>query len=190
MSRAGETPEVRGTARPVLDAQWLVALRARFVSVARRRVAADDVEDVVQEALRIVISKESGGPGGARLDGELPIAWCFAVLRNAVGNHYQRTRVRQRVHAPLEAAGEPAGLAPTPLEALESADAASRIEAAVVALATESGTCGRYIRALAAGRTPAEVASEEGLEEASLYRRVYRCRQRLRALLAERGVLA
>lgn len=190
MTGSARTPGEDAGARPVLEAGWLIALRARFSAVARRRVAADDVEDVVQDALRIVISKPRGGPGGPPVDGEPPLAWCFAVLRNAIGNHYQRNRVRHRVHAPLEAAGEPAAETPTPLEALASADATAHIRAALATLAAESATCGSYLRALADGRSPAEVAAEAGLEEAVLYRRVYRCRQRLRALLAERGVLA
>jgi len=190
MSHTPETEGERTLPRPALEAGWLIALRARFVAVARRRVAADDVEDVVQEAMRIVISKQTTGPGGAMVEGEPPLAWSFVVLRNAIGNHYQRTRVRHRVHAPLEAAGEPATGAPTPLEALESADASARIHDAIGQLAAESATCGQYLRALAEGQSPADVAREAGLEEAVLYRRVYRCRQRLRALLADRGVIA
>lgn len=43
MTGSGRTPGEDAGARPVLEAGWLIALRARFSAVARRRVAADDV---------------------------------------------------------------------------------------------------------------------------------------------------
>jgi DNA-directed RNA polymerase specialized sigma24 family protein len=171
-------------------ADWLGPLRDRFVAVARRRVAPIDVEDVVQEALRIVVEKRVAGPGGPAVEGRPPLAWCFQVLRHTIGNHYQRVRVRAAHHAPAEAAAGHAAADPTPLEALESADAVRLILAALDTLERESASCGRYLRRLLAGASPAEVAGAEGVEEAAFYRRVYRCRVRLRALLGERGVLA
>lgn len=190
MTARGETPP-SGAAQPLpLDAGWLLDLRARFVSVARRRVQASDVEDIVQDAMRIVIEKHTSGPGSGWVEGLPPVAWCFNVLRNTIGNHYQRTRVRSRILTPLETAGDPASLGATPLEALESEDAVARIHDALASLAAENESCARFLSQLLRGVSPADLASAERLEEAILYRRVYRCRQRLRVLLAEKGVLA
>lgn len=176
--------------RPVVrDAEWLLALRARFVVVARRRVPPADVEDIVQEAMRVVVEKRIA-PGAADVEGLPSLAWCFTVLRHCVGNYYQRRRTRVRHHAPLEAAAAAASPGPAPLESLESSDAEARIRAAIAEIAHASASCGRYLNALADGRAPAEIARDESLEEAVLYRRVYRCRQQLRALLLARGVLA
>lgn len=191
MTLPRETP-VSGEALPPVEAGWLLALRARFVAVAQRRVPASDVEDLVQDAMRIVVEKGLMGPGAGKgtVDGLPPIAWCFTVLRNTIGNHYQRTRVRRRVLAPLEAAGDPVSEGATPLEALESEDAIARIHDAIAALASENEACARFLSRLLQGVSPAELAGEEHLDEAVLYRRVYRCRQRLRLILAEKGVLA
>ena len=68
-------------------------LGRRFREIATRRVAADDVDDVVQEALRIVVQKSSGSGSFEELP---PIAWSMQVLRNTVGNYYKRERTRRR----------------------------------------------------------------------------------------------
>ncbi len=190
MSRPSETPEERPDAQRPVDVSWLLDLRRRFVSVARRRVPEADVEDIVQDALRVVVEKHIQGPGSRLVEGAPPIAWSFTVLRNTIGNHYQRARVRQRVHVPLDTAVGAADDLPTPLEALESSDAVERIRRAIAELPPESENCSRYLLALIEGRSPAELAGEEGLEQSVLYRRVYRCRQMLKARLARLGVIA
>lgn len=167
---------------------WLIQLRARFVAVARRRVPAADVEDVVQDALRVVAEKGSH-PGRGPGDRPLP-SWCFQVLRNTIGNYYQRRRVRERIRAPISDAWNAADPAATPLEALISTEAEHGIRAALDALEKESATCGRYLRRLLEGVPSTVVARAEGLGEAVLYRRVYRCRVRLRAILLQRGIAA
>ena len=57
-------------------------------------------------------------------------------------------------------------------------------------MATRDRDCARYLQRLFDGVAPGELARQEGLEEAALYRRVYRCRIKLRTLLARRGVEA
>jgi DNA-directed RNA polymerase specialized sigma24 family protein len=169
--------------------EWLFPLRARFVAVARRRVEPDSVEDIVQEALRVVVERGLGGPGGAALDGKPPIAWCFQVLRNVIGNHYQRARVRSARLAPLESAAALADPARTPLEALEADEAARQVGRALAALDSTDAGCGRYLRRLAEGVAPGVVAREERVAEAAFYRRLYRCREKLRERLATMGIL-
>lgn len=168
---------------------WLLLLRARFVAVARRRVEPDVVEDIVQEALRVVVERGIPGPGGDVVDGVPPIARCLQVLRNVIGNHYQRARVRSARLASLDVATGLPDPGHTPLEAYAADDAARQIRRALDALAVTDPGCGRYLRRLAEGQSPGAIARAEEVAEAAFYRRLYRCREKLRARLAAIGVL-
>ena len=57
-------------------------------------------------------------------------------------------------------------------------------------LAEVDGVCGRYLQRLIDGLSPSDLAREERLGAAVLYRRVYRCRLKLRSILERMGVLA
>ena len=166
-------------------ADWLTRLRERFVEVTTRRVDDSDIEDVVQEALRIVAEKHIR-PNVALID-ELPrIAWCFQVLRNVIGNHYRREEVRKRR---MQQPGGHEGSTPARFaEELESRDNLRLIEDAISEMHNNNENCGRYLARLIDGDTPQDVANEEDLAPAVFYRRLYRCRQKLRALLSVRGV--
>ncbi|MFN8588203.1 MAG: hypothetical protein U0704_10435 [Candidatus Eisenbacteria bacterium] len=167
----------------------LEQLRARFTSLTRRRVHPDAVEDLVQEALRIVIERRMLDPQ-AEAGASPRLAACFQTLRNVIGNHYQRERVRGRRLASADAGEAVSDGAPTPLEALESEQAVRTIETALDRMTATDPGCARYLNALAAGASPREVAARETLEETVFYRRVYRCRQKLRAVLATAGYFA
>ena len=158
---------------------WLTELRQRFVAVARRRVPEDAVEDVDQDALRIVHER-----GGDRPD----LPWCFQVLRNTIGNWYQRQKVRARDLSPEDAALPNA--APTPLEALEDREVERALRESIEKIGGGDTGCAHYLQRLMRGDAPARIAEDEGLDPAVLYRRIYRCRGKLRELLRERGVLA
>jgi len=166
---------------------WLEKLRARFIEVAARRVGESDVEDVVQEAMRVVVEKRIV-PGG-EVVGELPpMAWCFQVLRNTIGNHYGREDTRRRrlvaeEHSASEVAA-PARFA----EEMDSRETLRVIEDALVEMGRSDPQCGRYLMRLVDDARPQAVAADEGLEPAVFYRRLYRCRQKLRGLLTARGV--
>ena len=177
-----ESPEVAGV--------WLEALRARLLSVARRRVQPHAAEDIVQDTLRILLEKGLRGPGSEIVEGVAPMAYAFRVLRNVIGNHYQRERVRGRVHAPPAAGLSRPASDPTPLEALASDEAIGIVESCLDRMRDTDAACARYLRRLIEGRTPRDLAGEEKITEPVLYRRVYRCRLKLRALLAERGIFA
>lgn len=169
---------------------WLAELRTRFMSVTRRRVTPDVVEDLVHEALRIVVEQGLTRPGAATLEGEAGFAFGFRVLRNVIGNHYQRLRTEQRRRDPAWPAVEFADPAPGPLLALERSEAFAAVRAGLAALAVTDKHCARYLSRLADGYLPREVAGEEEMDEALFYRRVYRCRKKLRVLLEQRGFFA
>ncbi len=173
---------------------WFAQLRERFLALARRRVPPDAAEDLVQEALRIIHEKgatdEAGAGAGGGGDSPPALAWCFQVLRNVIGNHYQRQRTRTEADPEEErAATVGAAPRPTPLEALESRDSERVIRESIDELAATDGNCGRYLRQLLAGDDPATVAQRDALPAASLYRRLYRCRGKLRVILERRGIL-
>ncbi len=169
---------------------WFRLLRNQLVEVARRRVPEEDVEDVVQDALRVIHERGDSLPTERQVDGRPPVAWCFQVLRFTISNLYRRQRTRRssldpRVDPDTVSAVTPAG---TALESLESEEALELIEAALDQLASDDVQCGRYLDRLLDGIAPRELAKREGLDEPILYRRVYRCRQKLRALLARKGI--
>ena len=180
-------PEEVGT-RNAADA-WLKQLRERFVSITRRRVAPDAVEDIVQDAMRVVIERGLSGPGSMET-GEPALAWCFQVLRNVIGNHYQKERVRQRRTGPDVDDLDPHDPAPAPLEALASDEALRVVGDCLAEMAASDAGCARYLRRLVEGLAPRDLAREEDVTEAVLYRRVYRCRLKLRERLERRGYFA
>ena len=184
MNEVGSSGATSGT-----DA-WLRELRSQLLAVARRRVASDAAEDVVQETLRILLEKGVLAPGAVSPEGAPALAVALRTLRNVIGNHYQRER-RRRTESDLEdAARRTPDPAPTPLEALAAGDRVRIVRESLEAMARTDRDCARYLARLLDGLMPRDLAGEEGLEEAVLYRRVYRCRLKLRALLETRGVTA
>jgi RNA polymerase sigma factor (sigma-70 family) len=166
---------------------WLMDLRREFVRVASRRVNEGDVEDVVQEAMRVIVEK--GIDRGADPVGtQPPLAWCFQVLRNTIGNHYQRERTRRRW---TDGDSGMVDRSPNPLslESMDSHTTLATIEAALVALGNTDSTCAGYLSRMADGDRAGDIADREGIERRAFYRRLYRCRQKLRDLLAKKGVV-
>jgi RNA polymerase sigma factor (sigma-70 family) len=169
-------------------ADWLGKLRVRFLEIAARRVNESDVEDVVQEAMRIVVEKRIGRDDG-KINDLPPLAWCFQVLRNAIGNHYRREDTRRRRFSAQTSDGETNGSIPARFaEALDSQETLKMIQDALVEMQNKDKNCGRYLSRLVDNTQPRDVAAEEGLDPAIFYRRLYRCRQKLRGLLLARGV--
>lgn len=163
------------------------ALRRQFLHVASRRVDPADAEDLVQEALAIIHERGQPRPGEGPLP---PLAWCFQVLRNVVGNHYQRQRTRG-AHvvegADMGAVGVASG-GRTPLESLEDRELGRVLDLSLAQMERDDPQCHGYLVAIVDGQRPHQVAASQGIAEAAFYRRLYRCRQKLRARLAELGV--
>jgi RNA polymerase sigma factor (sigma-70 family) len=163
-------------------------LRARFVAIVGRRVPPDAVEDIVQDALRVVCEKAAGLDPALLEDGWPRASWSFQVLRNMVGNYYLRT-ARRPDHRTLDFQDAGPVPGPTPMEARDAKELRRIVHGALCTLSETHPECGRYLRRLVDGLSPAAVASEEGLAPGALHRRLYRCRTVLRSLLAEQGVL-
>ena len=169
------------------DAAWYERLRERFLSVARSRVPLETVEDLVQEALRIVHERRAAVAPDGLIDGRPRLAWCYQVLRNTIGNYYLKTRKRGRAAA--NHIQEDTGSSLTPAEILESRETIRLIEDGLKELASQGGDCERYIRKILDGVKVGDLATAESVDPLILYRRVYRCRARLRLILEQKGVL-
>lgn len=164
--------------------RWLDDLRARFVRIAARRVSDGDVEDVVQEAMRVIAEKGLDRSDPV-VDGLPPLAWCFQVLRNTIGNHYQRQRTRERWTQSDPGAVDRAGV----IEAMDSGETLAVIEGALDDMKHRDPKCAHYLSRLADGAKPRELAGDEAIDVAVLSRRLYRCRAKLRDLLSAKGVM-
>jgi RNA polymerase sigma factor (sigma-70 family) len=168
----------------ITDAVWLELLRGRLVEIATRRVDESDVDDVVQDALRVIAEKRFAGESGSA-EGRPDLAWCFQVLRNTIGNHYRREETRRRR---LVSSSSESQSGSRFAETLGSSEALALIEDALEEMHRGDPRCARYLSRLIDSAKPHEVATEEGIEPPVFYRRLYRCRQKMRDLLTARGV--
>ncbi|MCP4145342.1 MAG: hypothetical protein GY752_08675 [bacterium] len=68
----------------IAEARLFEDLRVRFTTITKRRVQSDNIEDIVQDALKIVFTKY------ASLEKERGmLVWSLTILRNVIGNFYQ-----------------------------------------------------------------------------------------------------
>jgi DNA-directed RNA polymerase specialized sigma24 family protein len=163
-------------------------LRVMFLGVAKHRVRAEEVEDVVQEALRIVLARHA-----TRLPDGGILPWSFTVLRNVIGNAYQR-RAREERYQPLdESLGLVTGGGGDPGEALDRSQTLRALARALSELAVRHPRCALLFRAiltsLEEGGGPHAVSSRARalvreelpeMSEASFHVALHRCRARLR----------
>lgn len=144
------------------------AFRQTLVRFARRRVPADDVEDVVQEALCDVL-----GSGCGRSRTEM-LRCSLVILRRRIVDTY---RVRQR--APVESADSEiaeAAAAHHPDPSLEARDCLQRLDFSHAAMGLILGE--------SAGDSFEQLARETGLTPEAARQRVSRHRRHLRTWLA------
>ena len=179
-------------------ARLFTDLRERFLRIAKRRVREDALEDVVQDALRIVLERHR------ERRAEVPIlVWSLAVLRNVIGNHYQsryRERQRRQPVADWHRLAVPDRTA-DPLDELAAGELREALERALERLAVTSARCARLFRvlleSLRGGGGGREVTArvldvlrrdDPRLTRNAFYVMLHRCRARLRVLLErERG---
>ena len=171
-------------------------LRVRFLSIAKRRVHEDSLEDVVQDALRVVHEKYRMRESGAGM-----LIWSLAVLRNVIGNWYQAKERRGRRRAEVDLQLVPAPPSSSPEAALldgpgGAGELGVRLEAAIAELAGRHPRCAaifhHILESLALGGGPREISGralermreeEPDLSRGGFYTALHRCRARLRALL-------
>jgi RNA polymerase sigma factor (sigma-70 family) len=164
---------------------WLEDLRRRMVDITGRRVPADDAEDLVQNAMRVIVEKGGALGAGDEIDGRPRIGWCLQVLRNVIGNYYRRSETRKKM---IAGSIEPERLGSL-LESQSSQERIKMIEDGLAELTAADSNCGRYLTRMADEIPAREIARDEGIEPHALYQRLYRCRAKLREILRRKGVL-
>lgn len=182
---------------PGAEAALFAALRERFISLAKRRLREDDMEDTVQDALAIALAKYRTRPAGTPI-----LPWSLLVLRHTIGNAYQR---RARAAAREEPSGSPESeVAPAgepsgdPLGALEREEMVARLTGALRRLSRANPRCGAIFRHVLErlsrgedaepGAWPGPAAAGHGIAgmtTANFYVALHRCRARLRRILDE-----
>lgn len=175
------------------EAELFSALRVRFLALSKRRVRPDHQEDVVQETLGVVLEKYRDLAPGRGI-----LVWSLAVLRNVIGNHYQRTRRHRDRTVEVEdwQALPAASSDPDPLATLNNSEAAARLETAIAELARRTPRCGAIfaglLESMERGGGPREVSMRAlelvqkefpDLNRNAFYVALHRCRAQLRALL-------
>ena len=177
------------------EATLFASMRVRFIQVSKQRVREDDLEDVVQDALQIVHGKYRDRGAGRGI-----LVWSLAVLRNVIGNYYQK-KARQGGGEPFDDRLHSHASQPAPPDALLGQDG-EEIFGALALLAGEQPRCGalfrRVLASLERGGDPAQInrralqilrADYPGMSRGSLYVALHRCRKRLREIL-QRGEVA
>ncbi len=170
----------------------LPRLRVRLRRLAKQRLRDDAcVEDVVQETLVTLWEKRSTLASAEQL-----LPFVFQVLRHKIGNQYSRQRQAQARDGsgafPLDLLSSPQAASTHPETAARHAELEDLIERAIDRCGQEHEAWAPILRLLRAGRSPAEVRDELGLdalEPNALHARLSRARRRLKELLrAEFGI--
>ena len=175
------------------EAALFEELRVRFLTITKRRVQPDHVEDVVQDALRIVLGKYRERSRDCGL-----LVWSLTVLRNVIGNHYQSrkreldrtTQVEDWQRIGDSTPGE------DPSRVLDEAETAGLLERAVAELTRRSPRCGDIFQHIFAShergggqREISQRAFETVREDHpdmtrnTFYVALHRCRAQLRSLM-------
>lgn len=175
------------------EASLFEELRVRFLPLAKKRVQPDHVEDVVHDALGIVLRKYRDRSCESGI-----LVWSLTVLRNVIGNHYQaRRRDQERTILVDDWQTVPsASLTADPFGTIDADEAADRLEFAISELSLRSPRCGTIF-----GHILESMVHEDGQREISqrafelvrrdlpdltrntFYVALHRCRAQLRSLL-------
>lgn len=150
-------------------------MRERFLSVAKKRIVGASCEDVVQEAMMILMRKIDEVRGEKHL---LPFA--FQILRNCLGNYYQKTRRERQVidfNADVSTA--------TRDEPTRNDEWAELVSRAMQHLERDHAKCAGLIRAVLRSAPVSELKQLLNTDEANVYRTLYRCRMRLKTILTD-----
>lgn len=170
------------------------SLRVRFLQLAKRRVQTDHIEDVVQDALKIVCDRY-----GERKQGVGILAWSLTVLRNVIGNYYQSRQTERRHMDFVDEYPHQAASRDDPLATTLADESGNLIREAIGELAERFPRCGRIFANLLAnleqGGSPQEVSTRTlnamqgeipDLTRGGFYTALHRCRGHLRAIWDQR----
>jgi len=172
------------------EADLFSHLRVRFLQLAKRRVQTDHIEDVVQDALKIVCDRYRERKQGVGI-----LVWSLTVLRNVIGNHYQKRETERRHMEFVEEYPRDAAAEADPLAMALGSDHRRMLTSAISELADRFPRCGRIfghlLEGLEGGGSPQELTTrtlaamqhdEPGLARGAFYTALHRCRGHLRAI--------
>jgi RNA polymerase sigma factor (sigma-70 family) len=162
--------------QPEAKEELFFFLRPRFLALAKYRITEEqDAEDIVQETL-MVVDEHLVELGTV----EHLLAFTGQVMRNKIGNFYQKTDRRSRYQA---AWGEASDLAYYIDEELDAAELERVILKAIDQLSEKSPICRAILLGLRDGLSPTDLSQQLRLTRSQIDDRVFRCRQTLRRIL-------
>ena len=150
-------------------------VRERIAVVARKRIQGAAYEDVVQETLIILKAKL---PELQAKENLMPFV--FQILRNCIGNYYQKVKTEQKYIDFSADASDAVRLD-------ENQDWSQILNKAIAHLKKEHERCAKLLEAVMQSAEIQELKSLLNLDEANVYRTLYRCRNRLKEIIT--GVL-
>lgn len=192
--------EVAGRARAgdsEAEEYFFSNLRVRFLDIAKRRVRRDDVEDLAQEALRVIHGKYRDLETAKGI-----LIWAMTVLRNVIGNYYQKREKLDRGE-PFEeeihrSPGRPGEDGAGPDAFCSAEEQTELILRSIRRLGESDSRCRRLfqrvLESLQEGGSPREISQRTmeqfhedfpGQSRESLYVALHRCRGRLREILRQ-----
>ena len=166
---------MRKPTSPVEEEAFFESLRNRIATVAKKRIRGVAYEDVVQETLIIVKAKL---PELANEKDVLPFV--FQILRNCIGNYYQKVRTEQKY---IDFSADTSHA----LRFDENQDWSQILSKAISHLRTDHVRCADLLEAVMRSAEIEELKKLLNLDEANVYRTLYRCRNRLKEIIT--GVL-
>jgi RNA polymerase sigma factor (sigma-70 family) len=151
------------------------SLRSRITAVAKKRIRGAEYEDVVQETLIIVKSKLP-----EISDDRNVMPFVFQTLRNCIGNHYQKMKTEQKY---IDFSADASDV----LQFDENQDWHQILNKALDHLRRDHERCADLLKAVIRSAEIQELKELLNLDEANVYRTLYRCRNRLKEIIT--GVL-
>lgn len=152
-------------------------LRTRFLVLAKLRLMEEDAQDVVQETLMVVDDHFSELETAESL-----LAFTNEVMRNKIGNFYQKRNRRMRYQAEWEEVPEPTYYMDGELDA---AELARIMRKAIDQLGEKNSRCRAILLGLCEGLSLSELSQRLQLPRPRIDDWVFRCRKELRRILSD-----
>jgi RNA polymerase sigma factor (sigma-70 family) len=160
-----------------------VSIRKKIVRLAQKRLAREEVEDVVQQTLSTLWEKKT-----SVRDPEHVMPFIFQILRNKLGDAYRRKMLKKEILTTglkeLNSVKNPT--LDTPEQRFEEKELGRILRDAIDLCAAENGTWGKVLNLLQQGLSREEIKRELGdIPMATVYTRIHRARQSLIKILKD-----